>query len=141
MRAHPPSGTLEDDHTVTISQTTAVRFDPAALAGLAEPVRRYFEHALVAGTPLHTGVRLTMTGRINVGRWLDFTAEQDFRGHAFRWRARAGWGAWRPLHVVGSSANGAGATEGRVFGRVRFMHADDANPTRAAAAGAPAEGI
>lgn len=117
------------------------RFDPDRLAGLDEPVRRYFEHALTAGGPVATGVRLTMTGRIDVGRRLDFTAEQEFRGHAFEWRARAGWGRFKPLRVVDAYAGGGGSTEGKLFGRVRFMHADDVNTARAAAGRAAAEGI
>jgi hypothetical protein len=117
------------------------RFDPDCLAGLDEPVRRYFEHALGARGPVAAGVRLTMSGRIDVGRWLDFTAEQEFRGHAFEWRARAGWGRFKPLRVVDAYAGGGGSTEGKIFGRVRFMHAHDANTARAAAGRAAAEAI
>jgi hypothetical protein len=76
-----------------------------------------------------------MTGRINVGRWLAFTAEQEFHGHAFTWRARAGWGPVKPLRVVDRYEDGAGGTTDTVLGRLRFLHADDANTARAAAGG------
>ena len=68
-----------------------------------------------------------MTGRIKVVRWLAFDAVQEMPGdgHAFTWTARAGMGPFRPLHVVDRYRAGAGSTEGRLFGRVRFMHADD----------------
>jgi hypothetical protein len=126
---------------VTEPQPAALRFDPDSLVGLDEPVRRYFEHALGGCDPVALSAGLTMSGRINVGRWLDFTAEQEFRGHAFEWRARAGWGLLKPLHVVDSYGCGRGSTDGRLFGRVRFMHADDANTARAAAGRAAAEAI
>jgi hypothetical protein len=119
----------------------ADRFDPASIAGLDEPVRRYLTHALTDGAPLHSGARLAMTGRIRVGPWLSFTAQQEFSGHAFTWRARAGVGPVRPLHVTDCYGDGAGSTEGRLFGRLRFLHADDENTARAAAGRAAAESV
>jgi len=41
----------------------AAPFDPALLAGLDEPLRRYFRHAIRDGAPLPDGVRVTMRGR------------------------------------------------------------------------------
>ncbi len=124
-----------------MSRPDPQHFDPASLAAVDEPVRRYLLHAIAEGTAISTGVRLTMVGRINVGLWLSFSAEQEFIGRAFSWRARAGWGPLKPLHVVDHYADGAGSTEGRLLGRVRFMHAADANTTRAAAARAAVESI
>jgi hypothetical protein len=43
------------------------RFDPDALAGLDEPVRRYLTHAIHPGSPLASDARLEMRGRIKVG--------------------------------------------------------------------------
>lgn len=40
------------------------RFDPASLADLPEPVRRYFEHAIAPGTPLASAVSLRMQVRV-----------------------------------------------------------------------------
>jgi hypothetical protein len=120
---------------------TRPRFEAAALTGLDEPVRRYLAHAISDGAVAPAGVRLNMTGRINVGRWLSFTAEQEFRGHAFRWSARAGLGRWKPVEVVDSYGDGTGSTEGKLFGRLRFMHANDENTARAAAGRAAAESI
>lgn len=126
---------------MTRPRTAALRFDPRSLAGLDEPVRRYFDHALTGGAPVSPGMTLTMSGRIEVGRRLEFTATQEIRGHAFEWRARAGWGGWKPLHVVDRYGGGSGSTDGRLFGRLRFMHADDADTARAAAGRAAAEAI
>ena len=126
---------------VNIPKTRTPRFQSAALAGLDEPVRRYLTHAVSDGAVVPVGVRLTMAGRINVGRWLSFTAEQEFRGHAFRWSARAGLRRWKPVDVVDSYGDGAGSTDGRLFGRLRFLHANDENTARAAAGRAAAETI
>jgi hypothetical protein len=108
---------------------------------MPEPVQRYLRHALGDEGAVPGGVRLTMAGRIRVGRWLAFTAEQAFCGHDYEWRARAGIGHLKPLRVVDRYAGGAGSTDGRLFGRLRFMHADDENTARAAAGRAGAESI
>ncbi len=39
-------------------------FDPAALAGLPEPVRRYFTHAIAEGTPLAASADLRLGGTL-----------------------------------------------------------------------------
>ena len=117
-------------------------FDPALIAGLDEPVQRYFTHAIARGAALTERVRLTMRGRIKVGRWMEFTAQQQFNDeHAFEWRARAGWRRFKPVHVVDTYASGAGGTVGKLLGRVPFLHAVDANTARAAAARGAAESI
>jgi hypothetical protein len=123
------------------ARVTVGRFEAASLAALDEPVRRYLGHAIMDGRIVPRGTRLKMVGRINVGRWLSFEAEQEFLGHAFVWRARAGVGRLKPLRVVDSYENGTGRTEGTLFGRLRFMHADDENTARAAAGRAAAESI
>lgn len=76
------------------------RFAPQRLAALDEPVRRYFTHAIGEGAPLTAAVRLTMHGRIKVGIWLPFTAEQDCDGHSLIWRARIGWKTVTALTVT-----------------------------------------
>lgn len=116
-------------------------FDAASLASLDEPVRRYFIHALADGEPLHERIELRMTGRIRVGRWLGFTAKQRFSGHDFEWLARAGIGPLKPLYVADRFKDGRGSTEGRVLGRARFLHSEDANTARSAAGRAAAETI
>src|SRR5215210_1965854 len=50
-------------------------------------------------------------------------------------------GPVKPLHVVDRYQDGAGSTTGTVLGRLRFLHADDANTARAAAGRAAAESI
>jgi hypothetical protein len=129
--------------SMTASAAMPRRFGPGAVADLDEPVRRYLAHALVDGGELHDEVELAMAGRIKVGPgpWLAFSATQRFSGNAFEWRARAGFGRFRPLHVVDRYADGAGAMDGRVFGRWRFLHADGEDTARAAAARGAAESM
>jgi hypothetical protein len=113
------------------------------LVGLQEPVRRYLNHALAPGAAVGRGRRFRMVGRIKVGFWLAFDAEQQMSaaGHGFTWTARAGLGPFRLLRVVDRYSLGAGSTEGRLFGRFRFLHADDEDTTRSAAGRAAVESI
>lgn len=104
------------------------RFQPDLLAGADEPVRRWFAHAIREGAPLDARVEVGMRGRIKAGAWLPFTATETVDARSFEWRARAG-----PLRVVDRYADGSGATEGRLFGRLRVFRADDENTARSAA--------
>jgi hypothetical protein len=72
---------------MTTSTDPTPCFAPDMLAGLAEPVRRFFSHAISDGASLAHGVRMAMSGRIKVGLWLPFTAEQTVDGRTFEWRA------------------------------------------------------
>jgi hypothetical protein len=109
------------------------RFTSDLLAGLDEPVRRYFSHAVSDGAALSNGVRIAMSGRIKVGLSLPFTAEQTVDGRSFEWRARVGWGPLTPLRVTDRYADAAGSTEGRLLGRVALFHAEDLKTARSAA--------
>ena len=82
-----------------------------------------------------------MTGRIHVGRWLPFAADQAIDGRSFEWRARVGWGRLRPLQVVDRYADGAGSTEGRLLGRLRLFGRADEDTTRSAAGRAALESV
>ncbi len=112
----------------------ADRFDPAVLGGVDEPVARFLRHAIAPGAPLPRAVRLTMDGRIALGRWVPFTADQETRRDGFAWRARVGAGPLTVLRAVDRFAAGAGAMDVRLLGRVPLVHADDADTARSAAA-------
>jgi hypothetical protein len=126
---------------VTPSADPTRRFTSELLAGLDEPVRRYFRHAISEGAALPNGVRMAMSGRIKVGLWLPFTAEQTVDGRSFAWRARVGWGPLAPLRVTDRYADAAGSTEGRLLGRVTLFHAEDVNTARSAATRAAIESV
>ncbi|MEA2248926.1 MAG: hypothetical protein QOH46_3455 [Solirubrobacteraceae bacterium] len=122
-----------------MSPEPAARFQRSLVSALDEPVQRFFNHAIRDGAALTRGTRVTMTGRIKVGAWLPFTAEQTADGRSFAWRARVGWGPITPLTVVDRYADGAGRTEGRLLGRLTLFHADDLDTTRSSAARAALE--
>jgi hypothetical protein len=126
---------------MTTPADPARRFSADMLAGLDEPVRRYFSHAIRDGAPLPNGVRMVMSGRIKVGLWLPFTAEQTVDGRSFTGRARVGRGPLTPLRVTDQYADAAGSTEGRLLGRVTLFHSHDANTARSAAARAAIESV
>ena len=65
---------------MTTNAGPAPRFTLDMLAGLDEPVRRFFSHAIGDGATLPGGVRMAMSGWIKVGLWLPFTAEQTVDG-------------------------------------------------------------
>lgn len=111
------------------------------LAGLDEPVRRFFSHAIGDGAALPNGVRIAMSGRIKVGLWLPFTAEQTVDGRSFVWRARVGRGPLTPLRVTDRYADAAGSTEGRLLGRFTLFHAEGVNTARSAATRAAIESV
>jgi hypothetical protein len=112
---------------MTTTADPARRFSADMLAGVDEPVRRYFTHTITDGAPLPDGVHMAMRGHIKVGLWLPFTAEQTVDGRSFAWRARVGRGPLTPLRVTDQYAGAAGSTEGRLLGRVTLFHAHDAD--------------
>ncbi|TAN13978.1 MAG: hypothetical protein EPN34_00425 [Burkholderiaceae bacterium] len=83
------------------------RFDPALVAQLPEPARRYFEFVIKPGTPLHTVAEIEMTGRFSLGtqdspNYLPMAARQTLAGPAgFVWRMSAQRGL---LRISGSDA-------------------------------------
>jgi hypothetical protein len=116
------------------------RFDPAALSSCDEPVRRYFIHAIAHGASLEPRMTLRMMGRIKIGLWLPFTAQQECDGSSFVWRAKAP--RHLPLVTVTDSYNdGRGSIDGRLLGAIRMFHSDDRNIVRSAAGRAATEGI
>ena len=65
-------------------------FDPAVVAGLPEPVRRYLTHAIAPGTPLWQSVEVSMVGHIKIGAWRPFTATQVVaQPRGYIWAANA----------------------------------------------------
>jgi len=113
------------------------RFDASRIAHLAEPVRRYFTHALGPDAWLSSAFGLRMQGRIKVGTWLPFDATWRGDGRSFEWRARAGW--LRPLHVVDRYESGHASMDVRLLGRLRMVHATGEDTIRSAAGRAAVE--
>jgi hypothetical protein len=96
------------------------RFDAAVLAGLDEPVRRYFTHALTDGAPLARRARLRLGGAIKVGVWLRFDSVWEGDGRGFSWRATCGPGPLRLLRVHDQFADGVGIMDIRLRAPLRL---------------------
>ncbi|MEA2156079.1 MAG: hypothetical protein QOE11_2219, partial [Solirubrobacteraceae bacterium] len=138
LREHGEHTEARRDGIVTVSIPVRRR---VPFAGVDEPVRRYLLHALGSDAPPPTGILMASRGRIKVGCWLSFTAQQDFCGHDFLWRARAGIGPLQVLHVADRCARGRGSTDVRLLRGLRLMHGDGRDTARAAAGRAAAESI
>lgn len=113
-------------------------FDPGETAGLPEPVQRYFAASLAPGTPVATSAALRMQGRIRVGRWLPFRAEEVLAPHhGFVWRARAAG------CISGHDAylDGHGAMRWKLFGLATVMRAEGSDVARSAAGRCGGEGV
>ena len=76
-------------------------FDPAMVADLPDPARRYFTFSIAAGTPLNTVADLAMTGQFSLGRkdapaYMAMAATQTLAApHGFIWRMSASNGLMR----------------------------------------------
>ena len=114
------------------------RFTEAELHGLPSPVRRYLRAAIAPGTPLIGAVWLRMRGRIKVGRWLPFRAQQTLDPHhGFRWTARAA----DVISGFDRYADGRGETRMKLLGVLTVMHAEGPDVSRGAAGRAAVEAI
>lgn len=94
------------------------RFDPRMVAGLPEPVRRFFAHAIDPGTPLLPVAEIEMTGAFSLGtkddpRYQPMEARQILaapEGFVWAMRTRAG------MPISGSDT--AKWTRFRIFGLI-----------------------
>jgi hypothetical protein len=112
-------------------------FDRDALTDLPEPVRRYLRFAIADRTPLEQSARVSMRGRIKLGRWLPFRATEVIAPHnGFVWRARVAGGLF-----AGSDrfVDGEGALDWRLAGLIPVMRASGEDVSRSAAARAGGE--
>lgn len=117
------------------------RFDAAVLAGLDEPVRRYFTHALTDDAPLARGARLRLGGTIKVGVWLRFDSVWEGDGRGFSWRATCGPGSLRPLRVHDQFAAGIGFMDIRLRPAVKLLHVENDDAARSGAGRAALEAL
>ena len=111
-------------------------FSPAELAALPEPARGHLAAVIAPGTPLARSARLTMRGRIKIGRWLPFRAREVLSPHrGFVWAARAGG------IIVGSDrfVDGAGAMDWKLAGLVPVMRGDGPDISRVPQGAPPAK--
>lgn len=114
-------------------------FAASDLATLPDAARRYLRHAIAAGTPLATAVRLRMHGQIKLRGWHPFTAQQVIRSDgAMLWRATV---RMHGLPICGFDRllDGAGAMRWKLFGLLPIVRAAGPDITRSAAGRVGAE--
>jgi hypothetical protein len=111
----------------------ATVFDPAVVAGLPEPVRRYLTHAIAPGTPLWQSVEVSMVGHIKIGAWRRFTATQVVaqpRGYIWAANARL-FGI--PVMGYDRLSGGTGEMRWRLLDLVPVVSTDGPDMARSAA--------
>ncbi len=74
----------------TPTATAGVVVDPDMVATLPVPVARWLRHSIAPGTPLRSGVQVSMHGDIRIKKWMPFTADQIVAPVGYIWAARAG---------------------------------------------------
>ncbi|UCH36799.1 MAG: hypothetical protein JSV65_14995 [Armatimonadota bacterium] len=119
-------------------------FSADMVAGLPEPGRRYFLHAIRPGTPLAASVRLEMTGAIKPGpkaAWMPLEAEQIVAPpKGFVWKASVKGGAMS-LSGADYYANGEGRQGFRLWGLIPLISAEGADTAKSAAGRCAAEAL
>ena len=116
-------------------------FDPGGLSTRPAIVQEYLVHAIAAGTPLASAVRLRMHGTIKLSGWRRFRAEQVIvRNRGMIWRARV---HMRGLTIRGEDrfVGGEGAMNWKALGVLPLLRAAGPDITRSAAGRVAAESI
>jgi hypothetical protein len=108
-------------------------FDPAQVSKLPEAPQRYLTHAIAAGVPLASAVRLRMHGEIKLKGWNKFSADE-----IICWDRGMIWKATVRMHGLSiqggdSFVDGQGAMKWKLFGIVPFINASGPDITRSAA--------
>jgi len=116
-------------------------FDPGLQAARPAIVQEYLAHAVAAGTPLASAVRLRMHGSIKLKRWRKFRAEQVIvRERGMIWRARV---RVRAFTIRGEDRflDGEATMNWKILGLLPLLRAAGADVTRSAAGRVAAEAI
>ena len=107
-------------------------FDPAEIGELPESARRWLTHSIPVGAPLSRSVRLTMHGRIRIGKWRSFTATQIIRpGEGYIWAAKTRV-AGLPVTGYDRYSGGSGQMRWRLLRSIPMVSATGPNVTRSA---------
>ncbi|HEX6315314.1 MAG TPA: DUF6544 family protein [Gemmatimonadaceae bacterium] len=105
-------------------------FSEAELDELPEPVRRYLRAAIAPGTPLAVSAHLRMHGRVKLGVWAPFRAQQTLSPHhGFVWRGRV-------MGVLGGSdhyLDRRGVSQWKIAGVFTVIHQAGPDTSRSSA--------
>lgn len=103
------------------------RFDSEELAGLPQPVQRFFRTVLVEGQPIIAAVQVKHTGTFNMSesgeQWTPFTSDQRVvtRRPGFTWDARIRMAPGLTVFVHDAYVAGRGMLTARILGLVTVM--------------------
>jgi hypothetical protein len=110
---------------------TAARYHASEIAGLPEPVQRFFRAVLVDGQPIVTAVSIEHAGSMNMSetaqQWKPFTSKQRVitQRPGFDWDARVMMLPGVPVHVHDAYVAGSGWLHGALFGLVTVVRMED----------------
>lgn len=122
MRWHRLTVDLQNRLLAARVAPSPARFDERELASLPPVVRRYFNAALVPGTPLVSAMTLAHAGTFNVSesgeRWLPFTSTQHVvtRRPGFVWNARTMMAPGIAVNVHDAYVEGEGVLRPALLG-------------------------
>ena len=108
-------------------------FTPDMVAGLDEPVQKYFLHSIAPGTPLASYVELEMSGGFRFqpeAEWLPMQAKEIISASAgFVWQADIGKGAFK-FSGADYHNRGEGRTKFSLWGLIPLVDAQNDNIDR-----------
>ena len=117
------------------------RFDPALVADLPGPARRWLTHAIAPGTPLRRSVVLEQHGEIRLGGWRPFRATQILAPlDGFIWAVTTRV-AGVPMSGFDRLTRGEGQLRHLAWGKIPVVSADGPDLTRSAAGRLAAEAV
>jgi hypothetical protein len=134
FRTRLPEAVRDDWRGLIARRDATERFDPAAVAALPEPARRWLCHAIAPGTPLKYCVELDQHGEIKLGRWRSFQAKQVLAPReGYIWAVTADLFGL-PIHGYDRLTHGTGDMHHRLLGRIPVTSSSGPDHTRSAAA-------
>ena len=132
---HRSATALEEEIT---RPADAAVFSADEIAGLPEPVRRYFVAAILPETPLALSARMAIRGKVKLkNRWMPFSSHEVLTPHVgFVWTAKVGL-----LSGLDASTGGNGRQRWRLFGVIPVVRAAGPDVSRSSIGRFAAEGI
>lgn len=128
--------------SAALEPVSPATYGPEAVAGLPEPVQRYFDHALKPGAPIARRAKLGMRGKLKADDgWKPFKAQEVVDPQlGYVWEVKLG--PWPGL-VRGADyyVGGVGGQDFRKLFGGQILHSDGQDVSRSGAARAAIESV